>query len=62
MALSMEEQRILAEIETHLVQDDPKLADRLSGLSRARWRRRMRLATAMVTALAVVAMVAMAVT
>jgi hypothetical protein len=61
MALSMEEQRILAEIETHLAQEDPKLAGRLSGLGRAR-RRRVRLAAAMVTVLAVVAMVAVAMT
>jgi Protein of unknown function (DUF3040) len=62
MALSMEEQRILAEIETHLAQDDPKLADRLSGLSRARLRRRIRLAAAMLAVLTVVTMLALVVT
>ncbi|TNY36314.1 DUF3040 domain-containing protein [Thermomonospora catenispora] len=42
MALSMEEQRILAQIESHLAHDDPKLAARLAALPRLRRRRRIR--------------------
>lgn len=38
MALSMDEQRILAEIEQHLVHDDPSLAQRLAAFERRRWR------------------------
>ncbi|RAY11079.1 hypothetical protein DPM19_31695 [Actinomadura craniellae] len=40
MALSMEEQRILLQIETHLTQEDPQLARRLSApvaQRRGRW-------------------------
>ena len=36
MALSMDEQRILAEIEQRLTQDDPSLATRLSTFGRRR--------------------------
>ena len=36
MALSMDEQRILAEIEQQLTRDDPSLATRLSTLGRRR--------------------------
>lgn len=38
MALPMDEQRILAEIEQHLVHDDPSLAGRLATFERRRWR------------------------
>jgi hypothetical protein len=34
MALSMEERRILAQIEVHLSQDDPRLAHRLEKFGR----------------------------
>ncbi|GLZ11844.1 hypothetical protein Acsp04_20790 [Actinomadura sp. NBRC 104425] len=66
MALSMEEQRILAEIETRLSEDDPRLAHRLSKagakVGRARRRRRIRLvAAAAVAVLAVLTAVAAAV-
>ncbi|KAB2339437.1 DUF3040 domain-containing protein [Actinomadura rudentiformis] len=50
MALSMEEQRILAEIEIQLREDDPRLAHRLSRLGRDRRRRRSRLIAAIVVA------------
>ncbi|WP_433323301.1 DUF3040 domain-containing protein [Spirillospora sp. CA-294931] len=64
MALSMQEQRILAEIEHRLCEDDPRLAHRFAGLGRQRrGRRRVRViaavlvvvigvATAVVTAIA----------
>lgn len=50
MALSMEEQRILAEIEIQLSDDDPRLAHRLSKLGQARRSRRFRLIAAVVVA------------
>ncbi|GAA2593822.1 DUF3040 domain-containing protein [Actinomadura fulvescens] len=50
MALSMEEQRILAEIEIQLREDDPRLAHRLSRLGHERRRRRIRLIAAIVVA------------
>ncbi|RFU42392.1 DUF3040 domain-containing protein [Actinomadura logoneensis] len=49
MALSTEEQRILAEIETRLAEDDPRLARRLAA-HRGTSRRRVRLVTAAVVA------------
>lgn len=52
MALSMEERRILAEIESRLTQEDPRLAERLAGLSEARRRRRIRMIAAVVVAVA----------
>lgn len=39
MALSMGEERILAEIEHHLVQEDPALAQRLEAFGQSPWRR-----------------------
>lgn len=54
MALSMDEQRILAEIESRLAQEDPKLAERLAGLSRERRRRRIRMIAAIVVAAGVI--------
>ncbi|WP_395107046.1 DUF3040 domain-containing protein [Actinomadura sp. SCN-SB] len=62
MALSMEERRILAQIEIHLSEDDPRLAHRLEKFGRpasrardARPRRRVKIiaAAVVVTALAV---------
>ncbi|MEU5883883.1 DUF3040 domain-containing protein [Spirillospora sp. NPDC047279] len=50
MALSMEEQRILAEIEIQLREDDPRLAHRLSRLGQERRSRRIRLIAAIVVA------------
>ncbi|MCP2343079.1 DUF3040 domain-containing protein [Actinomadura rupiterrae] len=49
MALSTEEQRILAEIENRLIEDDPRLARRLTALGGAP-RRRVRLIAAVVIA------------
>lgn len=46
MALSMDEQRILVEIESRLRADDPGLAQRLSGHGQTRHSRRMRLIAA----------------
>ncbi|TDD63537.1 DUF3040 domain-containing protein, partial [Actinomadura rubrisoli] len=46
MALSMEEQRILTQIEVRLSEDDPRLAHRLSRLGAARRGRRVRLIAA----------------
>ncbi|MCP9947557.1 DUF3040 domain-containing protein [Actinomadura madurae] len=40
MALSMEEQRILTQIEVRLSEDDPRLAQRLARLGAPRGRRR----------------------
>lgn len=40
MALSMEEQRILTQIEVRLSEDDPRLAHRLTRLGASRRRRR----------------------
>lgn len=50
MALSMEERRILAEIESRLREEDPRLNHRLSRLGRADRRRRVRLIAALVVA------------
>jgi len=50
MALSMDEQRILAEIEIRLSEDDPRLAHRLSRIGQERRRRRIRLIAAMAVA------------
>ncbi|MBO2454119.1 DUF3040 domain-containing protein [Actinomadura barringtoniae] len=50
MALSMDEQRILAEIEIRLSEDDPRLAHRLSRIGKERRRRRIRLIAAMAVA------------
>lgn len=60
MALSMDEQRILAEIEQRLTRDDPSLAIRLSTFGRhrrpgARRRTDRRRAVIRVTALAMIA-------
>ncbi|POM22515.1 hypothetical protein BTM25_54650 [Actinomadura rubteroloni] len=55
MALSMEERRLLAEIEVRLTADDPRLAVRMTRLGRDR-RRRIRL----ITAVAIVAVAAAA--
>lgn len=66
MALSMEEQRILAQIEVHLSEDAPRLAHRLARHGTRRRRppmsRRTRLvAAAVVAVLAVLTAVAAAV-
>ncbi|ACY97959.1 MULTISPECIES: DUF3040 domain-containing protein [Thermomonospora] len=61
MALSMEEQRILAEIETRLRRDDPHLAARLSTLGRSHRLRRSVLVMAAVVVVAAAAAVAVAV-
>ncbi|MFG2001583.1 DUF3040 domain-containing protein [Spirillospora sp. NPDC048911] len=50
MSLSMEERRILAEIEIQLSANDPRLAHRLSRLGQERPRRRIRLIAAIVVA------------
>jgi hypothetical protein len=56
MALSMEERRILAQIEVHLSQDDPRLAQRFSKFGspgppgRPRPRRRARVIAAVAVA------------
>lgn len=50
MALSMEEQRILAEIGSQLSDDDPRLARSLSSFSRVRRHRRIQLIVALVVA------------
>ncbi|MFC9974713.1 DUF3040 domain-containing protein [Spirillospora sp. NPDC127200] len=55
MALSMEEQRILAAIEIRLTADDPRLAHRLSTLGRPRRGRRVRLIAAVLVAVLAVA-------
>ncbi|WP_019634582.1 DUF3040 domain-containing protein [Actinomadura atramentaria] len=59
MALSMEERRLLAEIEVRLTADDPRLAVRMSRLGRERRRRRVRLIVA-VAAVAVAVAAALA--
>lgn len=46
MALSMDEQRILVEIESRLSADDPELAECLSRLGRTRHSRRTRMIAA----------------
>ncbi|MFD0690047.1 DUF3040 domain-containing protein [Actinomadura fibrosa] len=62
MALSMEEQRILTQIEVRLKEDDPRLAHRLARLGTARRGRRVRIiAAAVVAALVVLAAIAAAV-
>ena len=62
MALSMEEQRILTQIEVHLSEDDPQLAHRLSRLGEARiGRRARRVAVVLVAAVVVLAVVGAAV-
>lgn len=56
MALSMDEQRILTEIESQLSDDDPRLAQRLSTFGRVRHhRRRIRLIAALVVVVAGIA-------
>ncbi|MDL4776637.1 MULTISPECIES: DUF3040 domain-containing protein [Thermomonosporaceae] len=50
MALSMEEQQILTQIEVHLSENDPRLAHRLSELGTPRRRRRIALITALAVA------------
>lgn len=50
MALSMEEQRILTQIEVRLSEDDPRLAHRLSALGNGARRRRVRLIAAVAVA------------
>lgn len=58
MALSMEEERILAEIASQLGQEDPALAGRLASFGRLRRRRRIRAVAAVVVAvLMIVALV-----
>ncbi|GAA2439961.1 hypothetical protein GCM10010191_64190 [Actinomadura vinacea] len=59
MALSMEERRILAQIEVRLSEDDPRLAHRFAELGRTRPRRRRRRRTRIIAAAAVVALVAL---
>ena len=54
MALSMEEQRILTQIEVRLSEDDPRLAGRLARLGTPRGRR-ARLITATAVAIAIAA-------
>ncbi|WP_067468442.1 DUF3040 domain-containing protein [Actinomadura macra] len=54
MALSMEEQRILTQIEVRLSEDDPRLAHRLSRLGEARTGRRVRVIVVVVVAAIVV--------
>jgi hypothetical protein len=54
MALSMEEQRILTQIEVRLSEDDPRLAVRLARLGTPRGRR-ARVITATAVAIAVIA-------
>ncbi|WP_131742955.1 DUF3040 domain-containing protein [Actinomadura roseirufa] len=54
MALSMEEQRILTQIEVRLSEDDPRLAHRLSRLGTARRGHRVRVIAAAVVACVVV--------
>ncbi|MEO3823831.1 DUF3040 domain-containing protein [Actinomadura sp. B10D3] len=56
MALSMEEQRILTQIEVRLSEDDPRLAQRLARLGAPRGRRRT--VVLIVTAIALVAAIA----
>ncbi|RSN41052.1 MULTISPECIES: DUF3040 domain-containing protein [Actinomadura] len=61
MALSMEEQRILTQIEVRLSEDDPRLAHRLARLGDrgpGRGRRVRVIAAASVAVLAVVAAIA----
>ncbi|MFC5745426.1 DUF3040 domain-containing protein [Actinomadura rugatobispora] len=58
MALSMEERRILAQIEVRLSEDDPRLAHRFAELGTSpprRRRRRIRIIAAVGIALAVLA-------
>ncbi|WP_067826331.1 DUF3040 domain-containing protein [Actinomadura kijaniata] len=50
MALSMEERRLLAEIEHRLSEEDPRLAHRLSTLGQDRRRRRLQLLAAVILA------------
>ncbi|WP_242892812.1 DUF3040 domain-containing protein [Actinomadura litoris] len=54
MALSMEEQRILTQIQVRLSEDDPRLAQRLSRLGRARTTPRVRVIAAIVITAVVV--------
>ncbi|MES9543476.1 DUF3040 domain-containing protein [Spirillospora sp. NPDC049024] len=58
MALSMEEQRILSQIEVRLSEDDPRLAQRLARLGTPRARRARTIALAAAAALIVLAAVA----
>ncbi|MFF5261487.1 DUF3040 domain-containing protein [Actinomadura viridis] len=58
MALSMEEQRILAQIEVHLSEDDPRLAHRFSRLERRPRRNRPLVVAAVVLAVLAVAALA----
>ena len=55
MALSMEEEKILAEIASQLGQEDPVLAGRLSSFGRLRRRRRIRAIVAVAVAVLVIA-------
>jgi hypothetical protein len=58
MALSMEEQRILSQIEVRLSEDDPRLAQRLARLGTPRSRRARTIALAAAAVLIVLAAVA----
>ncbi|WP_141575598.1 DUF3040 domain-containing protein [Actinomadura sp. WMMA1423] len=58
MALSMEEQRILSQIEVRLSEDDPRLAQRLARLGTPRGRRARTIALAAAAVLIVAAAVA----
>jgi hypothetical protein len=51
MALSMQERRILAQIEVRLSEDDPRLARRLAAHGRERRPRRTRVIAAVAVAL-----------
>ncbi|WP_433469739.1 DUF3040 domain-containing protein [Spirillospora sp. CA-142024] len=55
MALSMEEQRILTQIEVRLSEDDPRLAHRLARLGTPRGRRARTIALAAAAVLVVLA-------
>ncbi|XVQ15405.1 DUF3040 domain-containing protein [Spirillospora sp. CA-255316] len=61
MALSMEERRILAQIEVRLSEDDPRLAHRFAELGTSPPRRRRR-RTRLIAAAAVVALAVLAAT
>lgn len=55
MALSMEEQRILTQIEVRLSEDDPRLAHRLARLGAPRGRRGRTIALTVAAAILVLA-------
>ncbi|MFB4303831.1 DUF3040 domain-containing protein [Actinomadura sp. NTSP31] len=61
MALSMEEERILTQIEVRLSEDDPRLAGRLARLGAPRGRRARVITATLITAAVVLAAIGAAI-